>query len=93
MLVSVTAIPYDVDIHIGLGDTPYTSIDASVAAQLSNCTTLLGPVTTMTDHERQCQSGASGRYAYVYTQGVLGTNRMEIWEFTIYGDPAVETCM
>ena len=93
ILVPVTAIPYAMDIHIGLGDTPYTSINASVATQLSDCTTLSGPVTRDTDLERQCQSGASGRYGYVYTQGVSGTNYLNTYEFKIYGDPAVETRM
>ena len=94
--VPVTVMPSDADIHIGFSDTPYISLDDSVAAQLSTCTTLPGPwglATWNTEHDRQCQSGASGRYSYVYTQGEPGYNYLYIWEFKIYGDPAVEKRM
>ena len=92
MLVPVTDYPLDADIHIGVGDTPYTILDASVPAQLSTCTTVPAPARG-TDYQHECQSGASGRYVYMYTHGVPGENQLNIYEFQIYGDPAVVTRM
>ena len=94
ILVPVTVRPNDADIKIGLRNTRYTSLNASVATQMSICTTLPAPVTMDIDHDRQCQSGASGRYVYVYKQRLSGgTYYMHISEFNIFGDPAVGTRM
>ena len=94
LLVPVTVLANDADIQIGLSSTRYTGVNASIAAQLSICTTLPDPVTEGTDYERQCQSGASGRYVYVYKQRLSGgAYYMHTSELKIYGDPAVETRM
>ena len=92
--VPVTVEPPDAAIHIGLSDTPYTTLDATIAGLLSNCNSLpssnLTPVKTKVDIECQCQSGVSGRYIYVYTNGVSWTNILDILDFQVYGDPTVE---
>ena len=93
ILVPVAVYPLDGDIHIGLSDTLYTSLNASVAAQLSTCITLPCSLTLDTNHERQCESEETGRYVYVYTQKAPYSNYLDILEFRIYGDLAVETCM
>ena len=90
--LSVTVWPSGADIHIGVSDSPYTHLDASVAAQLSTCTSLSGPVACDIDIEGQCQSGALGRFVYVYMQGSSGSNQLLISEVEVYGDP-IETRM
>ena len=84
--VFVTVQP-SVDIHIRVSDRPRASLDASVAAQLSICTDLPPGVGANIEFERQCQPGTSGRYVYVYMQGGPGTNRMNVYEVEVYGDP------
>ena len=68
--------------EIGIDDIPYTVLSASVAAQLSNCTSLPGPVNHVT-RTALCQSGAVGRYLYVYLQGTSGT--LHVHELKVYG--------
>ena len=81
ILVSVIEMPLDAAVHIGLSDTPYTILDSSVAAQLSDCTTLPGPLTNNMSFMGQCQSEVSGRYVYVYREG---STRMDLTEIQIY---------
>ena len=90
--VSVTVYPVGADIHIGVSDSPYTHLDASVAAQLSACTSLPDPLVVGIDINGQCQSGAIGRFVYVYVQSNSGGNSLMITEAEVYGDP-IETCM
>ena len=85
--LSITVWPTGADIHIGVSDNPYTHLDASVAAQLSTCTSLPGPLADNIDIEGQCQSGALGRFVYVYMQGSSGSNDLLISEVEVYGDP------
>ena len=89
----IPVTPTDANIHIAFSDTPYTTLDASVAKLLANCTSLPGPVTRYTDLDLQCQAGAIGRYVYAYTQGVVGNNRMDVLEIAVYGYPTPLTRM
>ena len=91
-LISVT-VSTTTDLHIGLSDTPYTHLDASVATQFSNCTSMWDPLTYYADVERQCQSGISGRYVYVYTEVLSGHSSLGIFELEAYGAPAVVASM
>ena len=80
-------MPLDAAVHIGLSDAPYTILDSSVAAHLSNCTTQPGPLRDYIFFEGQCQSGVSGRYVYVYRQDAL---QMNMHEIEIYGNSTGE---
>ena len=76
-------------VHIGLGDTPYSVMEASVAGQLSVCTP--PPVSLGQIKEYQCQPGTSGRYVYVYWQGIPKPNEVDLSEIMVYGEPDAET--
>ena len=74
-------------IHIGLSDSPYTNLETSDVDRLQNCTSVLGRVASNVDLECLCNSGASGRYLYVYAMCC----RMDIWEALAYGGQDIET--
>ena len=95
LFICLTVFPYgDVAlVHIGLSDTPHTTVDASIVSQFSNCTSMVDPNPSETkDLESSCQSRASGRYVYVYVEQ---SEALDISEFRVYGSPVEEprTCM
>ena len=51
---------------------------------VSNCSSLPDTAKVQIDYKRVCQSGASGRYVYVYTHGV-GDDKLNIAEIEVYG--------
>ena len=52
---------------------------------MSICTSLPGPLAQGIDLERQCQPAAPGRYVYVFIEGRIGDNQLDIWELQMYG--------
>ena len=55
---------------------------------MSYCTSLPGPVAQGTDLKRQCQSGVSGHYVYVFIEGRSWDKQLlDIWELQMYADP------
>ena len=87
-LVPITVYPSDAVVHIGLSYNSYNLLNASSdVEQMSNCTSLPGPLAQGIDLEHQCQPGASGRYVYVFIEGRSGNNQLDIWELQMYDDP------
>ena len=84
-LVLITVFPNDATVYIGLSSSSHTLLEASDVEQMSNCTSLPGPLPQGIDLERQCQLGALGRYVYVFIEGRIGDNQLDIWELQMYG--------
>ena len=68
-------------IGIALGGIPYWDIDAVIAHQLSNCTSLRGSLIIGPKRVCQCRPGASGRYVYVY---IIEDMSPRLFEVEIY---------
>ena len=87
-MVPIPVYPRDAAIHIGLSYNSYSLLTASNVEQMSNCTSIPGPVAQGIDLERQCQSGVSGHYVYVFIEGRLRDKQLlDIWELQMYADP------
>ena len=87
-----TVYPSDAVVHIGLSYNPYSLLnDPSDVEQMSNCTSLPGPLAQGVDLERQCQPGVSGRYIYVFIEGKIGNSQLDIWELQMYGSMYVHS--
>ena len=87
LTILLTAAKNSKPIHIGIGDSPYTNMETSDVDRLYNCTSVLGRIAWNVDLEFQCNSGAAGRYLYVYAMCC----RMDIWEVWAYGGQDIET--
>ena len=90
-MISVAVNPSDADILIGTSYTSYDSLGTSVMGQLTTCVWLRGTVAMNTIYQRQCQSGASGQYVYVYTSGgndAIPNNErlLHVTEVQVYAD-------
>ena len=79
----------EAEVHVRLGDVPYSYLDTPIVNQLYHCTSFLVPTYDYVDIERQCQPGTSGRYVYWYIVGRLA--HADIYNIQMYGGKEVKT--
>ena len=79
------------EVHVRLGDVPYSYLDTPVVSQLYHCTSFIFPTydNVIVYIERQCQPGTSGRYVYLYIVGRLAHSN--IYNIQMYGGKKVKT--
>ena len=88
-MVNIVATSSSTVVQIGVGDARYDRLNASVVAQLNNCSSVSAAMVASTGEyqECQCHRGISGRYVYVYSQQAMDR---QMKEMEVYGCPQAQ---